>query len=166
MSVHRAAEQWRQLFLGAAGLLVSAASFAQAGDFVPITNERLHEHIAASPVNWLLLKEMPLMMVLMAAIGGFGLSGVGYQLVANVFMFTFLLTPIIWHAESMPADSLRGTAMRLNPFFHLVEAVRAPLLGDPVEMLTLGYLAAMTVLGWLLAAAAYRRFAHYVPLWV
>jgi hypothetical protein len=36
----------------------------------------------ASPVNWLLLKETPLMMVLMAAIGGFGLSGVGYQLIA------------------------------------------------------------------------------------
>jgi hypothetical protein len=36
-----------------------------------------------SPVNWLLLKETPLMMVLMAAIGGFGLSGVGYQLIAT-----------------------------------------------------------------------------------
>jgi len=36
----------------------------------------------ASPVNWLLLKETPLMMVLMAAIGGFGLSGVGYQLIS------------------------------------------------------------------------------------
>jgi hypothetical protein len=36
----------------------------------------------ASPVNWLLLKETPLMMVLMAAIGGFGLSGVAYQLIA------------------------------------------------------------------------------------
>ncbi len=36
----------------------------------------------ASLVNWLLLKETPLMMVLMAAIGGFGLAGTGYQLIA------------------------------------------------------------------------------------
>jgi hypothetical protein len=36
----------------------------------------------ASPVNWLLLKETPLMMVLMAAIGGYGLAGIGYQLIA------------------------------------------------------------------------------------
>ena len=36
----------------------------------------------ASLVNWLLLKETPLMMVLMAAIGGLGLAGTGYQLIA------------------------------------------------------------------------------------
>ena len=36
----------------------------------------------ASLVNWLLLKETPLMMVLMSAIGGFGLAGTGYQLIA------------------------------------------------------------------------------------
>ena len=36
----------------------------------------------ASLVNWLLLKETPLMMVLIAAIGGFGLAGTGYQLIA------------------------------------------------------------------------------------
>lgn len=88
------------------------------------------------------------------------------QLVANIFMFTFLLTPIIWYADSMQEGSLRGTLMRVNPFFHMVEAVRSPLLGEPVEMLTLGYLAAMTVVGWVLAVVAYRRYAHYVPLWV
>lgn len=36
----------------------------------------------ASFVNWLLLKETPLMMVLISAIGGFGLAGTGYQLIA------------------------------------------------------------------------------------
>ena len=36
----------------------------------------------ASLVNWLLLKETPLMMVLISAIGGFGLAGTGDQLIA------------------------------------------------------------------------------------
>ena len=38
----------------------------------------------ASLVNWLLLKETPLMMVLIAAIGGFGLAGTGYQLTIDL----------------------------------------------------------------------------------
>lgn len=88
------------------------------------------------------------------------------QLVSNIFMFAFLLTPIIWHAETMPETSVRGILMRMNPFFHMVESVRAPLLGDNVEMFSIYYLAGMTVVGWLIAAVAYRRYAHYVPLWV
>jgi hypothetical protein len=36
----------------------------------------------ASLVNWLLLKEAPLMMVIMAAVGGFGLSGTAYQFIS------------------------------------------------------------------------------------
>ena len=37
-------------------------------------------------------------------------------LVSNIFMFTFLLTPIIWHADMVP-PKLRGTIMRFNPFY-------------------------------------------------
>lgn len=88
------------------------------------------------------------------------------QFIGNVFMFAFLLTPIIWHADSMPAGSVRGTLMRFNPLFHMVEVVRAPVLGGQVEAATLYYLGAMTVLGWLLAIVAYRRYARFVPIWI
>lgn len=88
------------------------------------------------------------------------------QLLANIFVFAFLVTPIIWYAESMPHDSLRGMVMRANPLFHMIELVRAPLLGAPVELFSVYYLAAMTLAGWMLAALAYRRYAHFVPLWV
>ena len=65
-----------------------------------------------SPVNWLLLKEMPLMMVLMAAIGGFGLAGVGYQLIANVA--TGHLAPVLdtsIFASICAVFSIRGLGM-------------------------------------------------------
>jgi len=88
------------------------------------------------------------------------------QFIGNVFIFAFLLTPIIWYADSMPADSLRGGLMRLNPLYHMVEIVRAPILGGSVEPLTFYYLGAMTVCGWGLAAFLYRRYARFVPLWV
>ncbi|WP_242102686.1 MULTISPECIES: ABC transporter permease [unclassified Lysobacter] len=88
------------------------------------------------------------------------------QFIGNVFMFAFLLTPIIWQADSMPADSLRGLLMRFNPLFHMVEVVRAPILGEQLEGLTLYYLGAMTLLGWAAAIFAYRRYARFVPIWI
>lgn len=88
------------------------------------------------------------------------------HLVGNIFMFAFLLTPIIWHADTMPAGSLRGTLMRFNPFYHLVEVVRAPILGSAIDPSTLTYLAVMTLGGWLAAYLAYRRYARFVPLWI
>jgi ABC-type polysaccharide/polyol phosphate export permease len=88
------------------------------------------------------------------------------HLVGNIFTFVFLITPIIWHADTMPVGSLRGSLMRFNPFYHMVELVRAPILGDAIEPLTFSYLACMTIGGWLIAFIAYRRYARYVPLWI
>lgn len=88
------------------------------------------------------------------------------QFIGNVFMFAFLLTPIIWHADTMPADSLRGLLMRFNPLFHMVELVRAPILGEPLGTSTFYYLGGMTVFGWGAAILAYRRYARFVPIWI
>ena len=88
------------------------------------------------------------------------------QLINNLFLFAFLFTPIIWYADAMPAGSVRGTFMRFNPLLHLIEIVRAPILGENLEPLTIYFVAAMTVFGWLLAALLYRRYARFVPLWI
>ncbi len=88
------------------------------------------------------------------------------HLVGNIFMFAFLLTPIIWHADGMPPDSLRGMLMRFNPLYHMVELVRAPILGQAIAPSTVSYLAIMTIGGWIVAVLAYRRYARYVPLWI
>jgi homopolymeric O-antigen transport system permease protein len=88
------------------------------------------------------------------------------QFINNIFMFVFLLTPIIWHADSMPAGSIRGTVMRFNPLFHMIEVIRAPILGKHVAPSSLYYLGVMTVLGWALAIVIYRRYARFVPLWI
>ena len=84
----------------------------------------------------------------------------------NVAIFLFLLTPIVWYPADMPAGSMRGQLMRLNPFFHFVEITRAPALGEPMEVLSLYYVATLTVVGLALATVLYRRYARYVPLWI
>jgi len=88
------------------------------------------------------------------------------QVISNVFLFTYLLTPIIWYADQVPADSLHGILMRLNPLFHFVEAVRAPLLGGSIASDSLYALVGMTCAGGVVAAVAYRRYARFVPLWI
>lgn len=88
------------------------------------------------------------------------------QFINNIFMFAFLFTPIIWYGSSMPPDSLRGIVMRVNPLYHMVEIVRAPILGEVMEPLTLYYLGTMTLTGWGVAILLYRRYARFVPLWI
>lgn len=88
------------------------------------------------------------------------------QLLGNVSIFIFLLTPIIWEVDMMPAETVRGQLMRINPFFHFVELFRAPILGDAVELTSYLYVTAFTLSGLMLATLLYRRYSRFVPLWI
>lgn len=89
-----------------------------------------------------------------------------HELMGSVMMFGFLFTPIIWTAQQVPAGTIRGSVARANPLFHFVELVRAPILGTPIESLSLVYVAVLLVAGWLIAIHVYRRYARYVPVWI
>ncbi|WP_447938793.1 ABC transporter permease [Pseudoxanthomonas mexicana] len=84
----------------------------------------------------------------------------------SVMLAVFLITPIIWLAESAPADSLQGQLMRANPFHHMLAVVREPVLGNPVEPVTYIYMGVMTVVGFVLAMMLYGRLAKRVPTWL
>lgn len=88
------------------------------------------------------------------------------ELMGSLFIFGFVLTPIIWHAERVPPDSLQHHLMVFNPLYHLIEMVRAPVLGAVVAPFTWYFVGVFTVLGWLLAAVLYGRYARFVPLWL
>jgi ABC-type polysaccharide/polyol phosphate export permease len=86
------------------------------------------------------------------------------QIVQAVTQAAAIMTPVFW-----PSDRI-GPKYRpildLNPFYHLLEAVRAPLLGRPVAEHTYLFLAAMAVVGWLVTFAIFantrRRIVHYL----
>lgn len=99
------------------------------------------------------------------ALAGARLPDLG-QLLGTISVFLFLLTPIIWYPEMMPEGSVRGTLMRINPFYHFVEAIRSPLMGKTVEPLSYWYIGVMTILGLAFSTWVYRRYARYVPLWI
>jgi ABC-type polysaccharide/polyol phosphate export permease len=88
------------------------------------------------------------------------------EVIGTILVAGFLLTPILWTVERFPPDSLRGMLARLNPAYHLVDLVRAPVLGRMPETATIVACLAMAVLGWMLATVLYRRYARFVALWV
>lgn len=130
----------------------------------------LHPDVQPSGFAYLLLS-FPLILLNAVWVGVvFSLIGARFpdieQFIGNVFLFMFLLTPIIWYAEQAPVDSIRGMLMRLNPLFHTIEVIRAPILNEPLELLSIQVVCGMTIGGWALAAFLYRRYARFVPLWV
>jgi lipopolysaccharide transport system permease protein len=84
-------------------------------------------------------------------------------IVASVMQIAFFMSPVIW----MPEQLGRGQALLpFNPFFDMLEIVRAPLLGTlPAEGIWLGamlYSMALWVLAWSLFTRARGRIAFWI----
>jgi ABC-2 type transport system permease protein len=88
------------------------------------------------------------------------------EVMNTVLMVGFLFTPILWEGERFPVGSIAGWIVRLNPAFHFLEIVRAPLFGRLPEINSMVYIAVLTVMGWGLASFLCRRYARFVPIWI
>ena len=84
-------------------------------------------------------------------------------IVTSIVRICFFVTPIIWMPELMPG---RPLVLDVNPFFHLVEVVRAPLLGQAPELASWIAVLIMTAAGWLVTFAFFRRYRRRIAYWV
>lgn len=84
-------------------------------------------------------------------------------IVTSIVRICFFVTPIIWMPELLPA---RPLVLDVNPFFHLVEVVRAPLLGQVPGLGSWIAVLAMTAAGWLVTFAFFRRYRRRIAYWV
>lgn len=84
-------------------------------------------------------------------------------LVSTLVNLSFLITPVFWYR-----DMLRARAMiaDINPFYHFIELVRAPLLGQVPAPLTIAYVAAVTAIGWALTLLVAARLQPRLAYWV
>ena len=100
----------------------------------------------------------------------FGILGARYrdltEIVQAVMRIAFLATPIIWIPGSSGRGGLMGHFLMWNPFFHFIEVVRAPLLGQHVALVSWLAVIGFTVVGYGLAHLMTLRYARQVPLWV
>ena len=85
------------------------------------------------------------------------------QIVASIVQVMFFVTPILWSADMLPS---RALLLDLNPFYYLVEVVRAPLLGELPTAATWFVVLAITVVGWASALATYALYRWRVSYWI
>jgi ABC-type polysaccharide/polyol phosphate export permease len=85
------------------------------------------------------------------------------QVIANVIQVFFFLTPIFWSPESLPN---RPAFVEFNPFYHLIEIVRAPLLGEVVSPMSWSLCLGMAAAGLGFTAWLYRRAHARIAYWV
>lgn len=87
------------------------------------------------------------------------------QIIANLLQVFFYLTPIIWMPNLLPK---RASILLLNanPFFHLIEIVRAPLLGSLPSALNWQVGIVLAVAGWIFTILFYGRFRSRIAYWL
>lgn len=85
------------------------------------------------------------------------------QVIATVIQVVFFLTPIFWSPANLPN---RPAFVLLNPFYHLIEIVRAPLLGEMPTQTSWVFCIAMALAGFGFTAWLYRRAHSRIAYWV
>lgn len=85
------------------------------------------------------------------------------QIIASVVQLAFFITPVMWKADFIGAGSL---IVILNPFFHLLELIRAPLLGSPLPVQSLLGTAIITVINLSVSATFFVLFRHRISYWI
>jgi ABC-type polysaccharide/polyol phosphate export permease len=86
-------------------------------------------------------------------------------IVSTILQLLFLLTPVMWQP-----DSLRGASFAyvvyLNPFFHFIEIIRRPLLGEALSLGSLLYCCIAAAMSMACGFYFYARYRHRVAFWV
>jgi ABC-type polysaccharide/polyol phosphate export permease len=85
------------------------------------------------------------------------------QVIGNIVQAAFFLSPILWRADMLGKNKYLAD---FNPLYHLIEVVRAPLLGDPIIktswLVVVGLLLILGILTYLF----YNRARARVPFWL
>jgi lipopolysaccharide transport system permease protein len=85
-------------------------------------------------------------------------------IVNSVMQIAFFITPVIWKPQQLGARGMEH--LPLNPFFDMLEIVRAPLLGampDPMVWIGAGvYSVLLCALSWTFFSRARGRLAYWL----
>lgn len=84
-------------------------------------------------------------------------------IVASLVQVLFFMTPVIWRPEMLPD---RALFLELNPFYHMVEILRAPMLGDVPAWGNWFAVLLMTVCGWAITLFFYSAYRWRIAYWV
>ncbi len=84
-------------------------------------------------------------------------------IVTNIIQVAFFFTPIMWSKELLKD---RAWAADINPFHHMIEIVRAPILGSEIDLLSWVFSIVTLVVGFLFAHYLMVKCRDRVPYWL
>lgn len=87
------------------------------------------------------------------------------QMVTSILQVFFYLTPIVWMPGLLP-ERASLFLLDLNPFYHFLEIVRAPLLGEVPTDLNWIVSLGLGVIGWIVALIFYGRYKYRIAYWL
>jgi ABC-type polysaccharide/polyol phosphate export permease len=86
------------------------------------------------------------------------------QLVTNLVQVMFFLSPIMWKAEMLTVN--QRFLADINPLYHMIEIIRAPLLGSPIHIFSWYYCVGLLIMGNIFSFAVFTRFRARVAYWL
>ena len=87
------------------------------------------------------------------------------EVLKSILQVVFYLTPIMW-MPSLLSERSGMYVLNFNPIFHLIELVRAPLLGEVPAMIHWNVAIVMAIFGWSLAILLYGKFKDRIAYWL
>lgn len=85
------------------------------------------------------------------------------MIVASVVQVMFFMTPVIWRADMLPGRTLLLDA---NPFYHFLQILRDPMLGQLPSLENWVVALLITLVGWALALTFYTAYRWRLAYWV
>lgn len=84
-------------------------------------------------------------------------------IVASIVQVVFFITPVIWRPEMLPG---RALLLALNPLYHMVEIIRAPLLGSIPSIENWSAVIIISILGTTLTLVFYSAYRWRIAYWI
>lgn len=86
-------------------------------------------------------------------------------IIVGTLTISFYVTPILWSIDQISENWVRNLLV-FNPFYHLVQTFRQPLVGDGWPFQSSLVLALGGAIGWLITIYILRTRGHRVAFWV
>jgi lipopolysaccharide transport system permease protein len=87
------------------------------------------------------------------------------QMIISILQVVFYVTPIMWMPNLLP-KRIGLHILNYNPLYHLLQIVRAPMLGDFPTMTNWIASSCFAVIGWFFALVIYGRYKRRIAYWL
>lgn len=87
------------------------------------------------------------------------------QIIMSLLQVVYFLTPIIWTPDQLSGRGV-SSLLLLNPAYHIIELVRAPLLGQLPSLENWGFSLVICVIGWTLTMFVFGKFKRKIAYWL